>query len=56
MYNQEGNHRLSTTEMIRVMHGEKAFYRGFWLTVLRAGPVAAAVLPVYDLVLEKLSS
>ena len=54
MYNQEG--RLSTIEMARVMHGEKAFYRGFWLTVLRAGPVAAAVLPAYDLVLEKLSS
>jgi hypothetical protein len=56
MMNQEGPHRLSTTEMIRIVHGEKAFYRGFWLTVLRAGPVAAAVLPVYDLMLEKLSS
>jgi solute carrier family 25 carnitine/acylcarnitine transporter 20/29 len=54
LYQQEG--RISTTEMIKRMHAEKAFYRGFWLTVLRAGPVAAAVLPVYDLVLEKLST
>ena len=56
MYNQEGPRRLSTTEMMKVMYGEKAFYRGFWLTILRAGPVAAIVLPVYDLVLEKLNS
>ena len=34
------------------------FYRncGFGLTVMRAGPVAAAVLPVYDVALEWLSS
>jgi len=32
----------------------KPFYRGFWITVARAGPVAAAVLPCYDLVLEHL--
>lgn len=56
MYNQEGPRRLSTTEMMKVMYGEKAFYRGFWLTILRAGPVAAVVLPVYDLVLEKLNA
>ena len=30
------------------------FFRGFWITVARAGPVAAAVLPCYDLVLEHL--
>jgi hypothetical protein len=54
LYQYEG--RISTTEMIKRMHAEKAFYRGFWLTVLRAGPVAAAVLPIYDLVLEKLST
>eukprot|EP00560_Eucampia_antarctica_P001954 CAMPEP_0197831940 /NCGR_PEP_ID=MMETSP1437-20131217/12861_1 /TAXON_ID=49252 ORGANISM="Eucampia antarctica, Strain CCMP1452" /NCGR_SAMPLE_ID=MMETSP1437 /ASSEMBLY_ACC=CAM_ASM_001096 /LENGTH=264 /DNA_ID=CAMNT_0043435093 /DNA_START=219 /DNA_END=1016 /DNA_ORIENTATION=- len=30
------------------------FYRGFWVTVARAGPVAAAVLPIYDLTLESL--
>jgi len=54
LYYQEG--RSTTMEMIRTLRAEKAFYRGFGLTVLRAGPVAAAVLPVYDLVLEKLSS
>ena len=53
LYYQEG--RVSTVDMIKRVHAEKAFYRGFTLTVLRAGPVAAAVLPVYDLVLERLS-
>lgn len=43
-------------EMIRIMRRERSFYRGFWLTVVRAGPVAAAVLPVYDLTLETLSA
>lgn len=41
---------------IRQMRQERVFYRGFGVTVLRAGPVAAAVLPVYDLTLETLSS
>jgi len=49
-------HRLSVVETIRVMHSERAFYRGFSISILRAGPVAAAVLPVYDITLEKLSS
>jgi len=43
-------------QMIRKMHNEQSFYRGFRVTVLRAGPVAAVVLPVYDLVLDTLSS
>ena len=47
---------LSVLETIRVIRKEKAFYRGFSISILRAGPVAAAVLPVYDLTLEKLSS
>lgn len=47
---------LSTLEMARLMYSERSLYRGFSLTVLRAGPVAATVLPVYDLVLEQLSS
>jgi len=51
----QGRVLLSTMEMIRTLHAERAFYRGFGITVLRAGPVAAIVLPVYDLVLEKLS-
>lgn len=59
LYSQAGrgvSNPLSTLEMARVMYNERALYRGFSLTVLRAGPVAAAVLPVYDLVLERLSS
>eukprot|EP00980_Cylindrotheca_fusiformis_P027856 scaffold22560_cov135-Cylindrotheca_fusiformis.AAC.67 len=56
MYCQEGARILSTTEMASHIIKEGVAYRGFWLTVLRAGPVAAAVLPVYDLLLEKLSS
>lgn len=36
--------------------GIQSLYRGMGVTVLRAGPVAAAVLPVYDSVLEWLSS
>jgi len=43
-------------QMIRKMYNEQSFYRGFRVTVLRAGPVAAVVLPVYDLVLDTLSS
>lgn len=56
IYSQSGPERLSTIEMARTIGREGAFYRGFWVTILRAGPVAAAVLPVYDLTLEKLSS
>ena len=47
---------LSTWNMAKAMYHERALYRGFSLTILRAGPVAAVVLPVYDLVLESLSS
>jgi hypothetical protein len=43
-------------ESIRIMRKERSFYRGFSISLLRAGPVAAAVLPVYDLTLEWLSS
>jgi hypothetical protein len=43
-------------ETIRTMRNERAFYRGFSISILRAGPVAASVLPVYDLSLEWLSS
>jgi solute carrier family 25 carnitine/acylcarnitine transporter 20/29 len=50
--------RLTAVQMAQNMYqqaGWRAFYRGFGVTVLRAGPVAAAVLPVYDLTLETLS-
>ena len=45
-----GDPQLSTIEMAKHMYrsGWKTFYRGFGVTVLRAGPVAAAVLPCYD--------
>ena len=36
--------------------GIKSLYRGMGITVLRAGPVAAAVLPVYDSMLAWVSS
>ena len=35
--------------------GVRSLYRGISITVARAGPVAAAILPVYDYVLDKLS-
>lgn len=46
-------------EMARQMmkeQGIRSLYRGMGVTVARAGPVAAAVLPVYDAVLARLSS
>ena len=36
--------------------GWRAFYRGFGVTLLRAGPVASCVLPIYDLAHDRLSS
>jgi hypothetical protein len=51
---------LSAWEMARSMYREqnslRPFFRGFGVTVLRAGPVAAAVLPIYDTTLEWLSA
>lgn len=41
--------------MYREQHSFRPFFRGFGVTVLRAGPVAAAVLPIYDTTLEWLS-
>mmetsp|Transcript_30105 Transcript_30105/g.33375 ORF Transcript_30105/g.33375 Transcript_30105/m.33375 type:complete len:124 (+) Transcript_30105:1-372(+) len=57
LYNQTSGKKqsLGTIEMAQLMYKEGSFFRGFWVTVFRAGPVAAAVLPVYDLVLEQLS-
>eukprot|EP00536_Pseudo-nitzschia_multiseries_P003741 jgi/Psemu1/302142/fgenesh1_kg.59_\ len=47
---------LSVLGTIRTIRKERAFYRGYSVTLLRAGPVAAAVLPVYDLTVEWLAS
>ena len=57
LYGQTGPNPLSTMNMaLSVYHesGMMGFYRGFGITVLRAGPVAAVVLPIYDLVLDSL--
>lgn len=59
LFAQRGELRRSTLEMAQYMYaqgGTRAFYRGYTVTVARAGPVAAAVLPIYDLTLEYLSS
>ena len=48
----------SAGQMTRIMYAEggwRSFYRGFFITTMRAGPVAAAILPVYDYVLETLN-
>ena len=44
------------TRQIVKEQGVKSLYRGMGITVARAGPVAAAVLPVYDSVLNWLTS
>jgi hypothetical protein len=49
----------STLKMAKSMYeqggGIRSFYRGFSVTLIRAGPVAAAVLPMYDMTLDYLS-
>jgi Mitochondrial carrier protein len=48
----------STYHMIRYMYktgGVRSFFRGYFVTMIRAGPVAAFVLPVYDISLERIS-
>ncbi|KAL7515764.1 hypothetical protein ACHAWX_000842 [Stephanocyclus meneghinianus] len=61
LYSQTINNEtsLSGFQMARQMIREQGFsslYRGVGITVARAGPVAAAVLPVYDCVLSLVSS
>lgn len=46
---------VKTAHKILAEGGWKAFYRGLGITLLRAGPVHAFVLPIYDLVLAKMS-
>ena len=58
LYGQIAPNPKSTIEMMLHMYrenGVRGFYRGIGVTALRAGPVAAVVLPIYDTVLEKLS-
>jgi len=52
-------HIPSTAEMARHIYrndGINGFFRGFTITVLRAGPVASIVLPIYDIALEFLQA
>ena len=56
---QSSSMQLNGFELARQMvkeQGVRSLYRGMGVTVARAGPVAAAVLPVYDSVLAWLSS
>ena len=48
--------KASVLETILQMRQDGAFYRGYSIAMVRGGPVAASVLPVYDLTLEWLSS
>ena len=45
---------LLAREMV-AQRGWRSLYRGVTITVARAGPVAAVILPVYDTVLAKVS-
>jgi len=49
---------LSSSQCVRLVyreHGWKGFFKGMGLTVLSAGPIAAVVLPTYDLILQLLA-
>ena len=52
--------RMGVWETIKNGYSERKsirpFFRGFGVTVFRAGPVAAAVMPIYDLTLEWLTT
>lgn len=53
------NHQISAFDVARKMvkeQGLASIYRGMGVTIARAGPVAAAVLPVYDSALAWISS
>lgn len=57
--NSSSQAQATSLEVTRSMWrtgGVASFFRGFGLTVVRAGPVAAVVLPVYDLTLERLNT
>lgn len=57
MYREiSSGNKASVLETIWKMRRDGAFYRGYSIAMVRGGPVAASVLPVYDLTLEWLSS
>jgi hypothetical protein len=43
---------LELFRAIYTQQGIMPFYRGFGVTLLRAGPVSAAILPIYDMTLD----
>jgi len=46
--------RAGALEVVRHLHadgGWRRFYRGFWPTMLRAGPVAGTIMPTFELTL-----
>lgn len=43
---------LELFRSIYTQQGIMPFYRGFGVTLLRAGPVSAAILPIYDMTLD----
>jgi len=50
--------QMNALQAIREMHAEqgwRSFFKGYNITMLRAGPVAAFILPVYDIVLDQLN-
>ena len=50
--------QMNALQAIREMHAEhgwRSFFKGYGITMLRAGPVAAFILPVYDIVLDQLN-
>lgn len=55
MRTTRGSGLQSILHTMKGMRREGAFYRGYSISMVRAGPVAASVLPVYDLTLEWLS-
>jgi hypothetical protein len=58
MYAIPTSSKLTTAQVATQMWLEGGFHpfvRGFTFTILRAGPVAAVVLPVYDVLLDLLN-
>lgn len=46
---------MQMSQRIYAEAGVKGFFRGYYISIFRAGPVAALVLPIYDYTLEHLN-
>ena len=51
---QQGHGILATARAMLAEGGVRRFYRGYTYTLLRAGPVAAAIMPTFDLLLPRI--